>query len=297
MPVERVLDRLRGSVFASRNGDGAEPPEAVLAYRIGRALAHHRRSALVRRIDHALLRLHQGYENLDYEFASNGERRVLERLMEAGDVSVIFDVGANVGDWSRLVCELFPGAAVHCFEIVPKTHERLAAVLAGNANVHVHGVGLSDQAGETYVNYVPGGSAGATVVDGITEEFFGLQTERVSVRVAAGDEVCAEHGVTEIDVLKLDVEGAEYEVLCGFEKMLAAGAIKVVQFEYGYVNIVTKRLLRDFHELLEGAGMVVGKIYPDHVDFRSYKLQHEDFLGPNYLAVHRSQDRVIAALS
>ncbi len=297
MLVKRVLGRLRSGVFVGGHQENGEARGAARAYRVGRALARHRRGALAPRLDHALVRLHQGYENLDYDFASNGERRVLERLAEAGGVSVIFDVGANVGDWTRLVRELFPRATVHCFEIVPKTYKQLAAALADDANVHVHGVGLSDQAGETYVNCVPGGSGVATVVDGITEEFFGVQTERVSVRVAVGDEICAERGVRGIDVLKLDVEGAEYEVLCGFEKMLAAGAIKVVQFEYGYVNIVTKRLLRDFHELLEGAGMAVGKIYPNYVEFRAYKLQHEDFLGPNFLAVHRSQERMIAALS
>jgi hypothetical protein len=70
-----------------------------------------------------------------------------------------------------------------------------------------------------------------------------------------------------------------------------------VQFEYGYVNVLTKHLLRDFHQLLEAAGLVVGKIYPNHVDFRTYRLPDEDFLGPNYLAVRRSQERLIAALS
>ncbi len=76
-----------------------------------------------------------------------------------------------------------------------------------------------------------------------------------------------------------------------------AWCVNAVQFEYGYVNVLTKHLLRDFHQLLEAAGLVVGKIYPNHVDFRTYRLPDEDFLGPNYLAVRRSQERLIAALS
>jgi hypothetical protein len=118
----------------------------------------------------------------------------------------------------------------------------------------------------------------------------------VSARITTGDQFCAQHGFDRIDFLKLDVEGSEYEVLRGFESMLSLGAVDVLQFEYGYVNVLTKHLLRDFHQLLETAGMVVGKIYTDHVDFRTYK-HHEDFLGPNFLAVRRSQERLIATLS
>ena len=62
----------------------------------------------------------------------------------------------------------------------------------------------------------------------------------------------------------------------------------MIQFEYGYVNIVAKFLLYDFYKLLEGYGMKIGKIYPDFVDFRDYRYQDEDFIGPNYLAVHES---------
>ncbi len=268
-----------------------------LLERAGRAMARRRRSRLAPRIDRALVRLHQLYENLDYDFGSNGERRVLERLAQSGEVSVIFDVGANVGTWTQMAADLFPAATIHAFEIVPETYSALASNVAGHPQVHAHPVGLSDHAGDTLVNYVPGGSEAATLVDGAIEEFFQRQTERVSARLEVGDEVAAQQGITAIDFLKLDVEGAEYEVLSGFQTMLASGAIRIIQFEYGYVNVITKHLLRDFYELLEGAEMVVGKIYPGLVDFRPYRLQHEDFLGPNFLAVSRSQEQLIAALS
>lgn len=263
----------------------------------GRGLARHRRGRIAPWVDAALLQLHRGYENLNYDFAANGERWVLERLAQVGGISVVFDVGANVGDWTRLACEFFPDATIHSFEIVPETHTRLAANLAGRSHVHVHDVGLSDHHGDASINYIPEGHGVATLVDGATEAVFGVPTERRHVRLAVGDAVCLEHGITNVDFLKLDVEGAEYDALKGFGKMLTSGAIKVVQFEYGYVNIFTKHLLLDFYELLEAAEMVVGKLYPNYVDFRAYQVQHEDFLGPNFLAVHSSEDRLIAALS
>jgi len=92
------------------------------------------------------------------------------------------------------------------------------------------------------------------------------------------------------------VEGAERLVLKGFSEALDAGRIDVIQFEYGKVAILTHFLLKDFYELFEDKGYAVGKIFPDHVDFRPYKLEDEDFLGPNYLAVRRERADIIEAL-
>ena len=43
---------------------------------------------------------------------------------------------------------------------------------------------------------------------------------------------------------------------------------------------MTHFLLYDFYEFFETRGYVVGKIYPNYVDFRAYDLNDEDFLGP-----------------
>jgi len=58
-----------------------------------------------------------------------------------------------------------------------------------------------------------------------------------------------------------------------------------------------KFLLKDFYDYLRAFGMKIGKIYPNYVEFRSYTLQDENFYGPNYLAVHSSEELLIKALS
>jgi hypothetical protein len=80
------------------------------------------------------------------------------------------------------------------------------------------------------------------------------------------------------------VEGAEHLVLEGLADLLREQRARFVPFEYGRVNILTHFLLRDFYEPFGSHGYLVGKIYPDYVDFREYELSDEDFLGPNYLA-------------
>ena len=41
---------------------------------------------------------------------------------------------------------------------------------------------------------------------------------------------------------------------------------------------------------------MVGKLFPNHVDFRAYDLQDKDFLGPNYVAVRNVKSRIVDAL-
>jgi hypothetical protein len=60
--------------------------------------------------------------------------------------------------------------------------------------------------------------------------------------------------------------------------------VSVVQFEYGWGNIVTKFLLRDYYSYLEQRGYRIGKLFPESVRFREYRFQDEDFIGPNYVA-------------
>jgi hypothetical protein len=88
----------------------------------------------------------------------------------------------------------------------------------------------------------------------------------------------------------------EHRVLKGFSGMLERKVIDLVQFEYGRVSIVHGFLLRDFYAFFRERGYVVGKIYPNYIDFRDYDMSDEDFLGPNYLACRADKADYIDAL-
>lgn len=72
-----------------------------------------------------------------------------------------------------------------------------------------------------------------------------------------------------------DIEGAKYDALIGFEKHIKSGKIKMIQFEYGYINITTKKLLEDFYNYFESKGYVLGKIFPKTVEFRKYEFKYQ----------------------
>jgi FkbM family methyltransferase len=260
-------------------------------------LSKYRRNIWVRKLDSVLIKWHKAYENLDYNFHRNGEADLLKKLKTIQLTSSIFDVGANKGLWSLMVSEFFPQSTIYAFEIVPDTYAHLVTACGQQKNIVTHNIGLSDAEGATTVYYSAEQSGLATCLAGFTENFHKYRPMKVEASVTTGDIFCSDNGVQAIDFLKIDVEGYEHKVIKGFEGMLKKGLIKIIQFEYGYVNVHTHFLLKDFHDYLGAFDMKIGKVYPSYVDFREYQYVDENFYGPNYLAVHLSCADIIDTLS
>jgi FkbM family methyltransferase len=235
-------------------------------------------------------------KNLNYDMTSNGELHVLDCL-SSFDFRTVFDVGANRGDYTRACLERLPKAHIHAFEIAPKTFAALEAAVADCERITLNAFGLSDRAGHIQFNYNTELDDLSTSFDA-TKKLHATGWQTLALPIITGDEYCSNHAISHVDLLKMDVEGAEHLVLAGFRNMLTAGNIAAIQFEYGMVNIYTKFLLVDFWSLLADYGYVLGPIMPRGVVFRDYDPMQEDFLGPpNFLAVQSSKRDLIKALA
>lgn len=227
------------------------------------------------------------FGNASYKPERNGERWLLESLSRE-PIHTVVDVGANIGSWALMAEQCLPNATIYALEAVPDTATILRSKTAGHQRIQCFAVGMAAHTGTLTLKYHPAASTHATFTD-YPHKWSG---EAVGCAVVRGDEFLASQNIGQVDFLKLDVEGAEHLVLQGLESSLRSQRIRFVQFEYGRVNILTRFLLRDFCELFKSYGYVVGKLYPDYVDFREYDLGDEDFLGPNYLACRATDGRV-----
>jgi len=254
-----------------------------------------RRTRLSRLLARIGKRYHGWYEAPPGSIRYNGESMLIGRVAAAGGM-VFFDVGANRGAWTAEVLATAPsGAAVHAFEIAPPTFERLRVELGEQAVIRLNNCGLYDRDGTIGVDYFPGQDMYTTPIRDM--RIHSEDREEVTATVATGDRYSGENAIDQIDLLKIDTEGAEPHVLRGFTGMLEAGRISVIQFEYGMANIYTRFLLSDYYELLQPLGYRIGKLYPEGVLFKDYEPGDEDFLGPNYVAVHESRSELRRALS
>jgi FkbM family methyltransferase len=242
------------------------------------------------------------WKNKQYDVALNGEAALLARLRPFAPTTLI-DVGANIGEWALAACRALPDATVHAFEIADATADVFATNVAAaghGAHVVLNRIGLAATEGEIALFFMPESNTESSTLREAVE--FAAKDQRVSgivettAHVTTGDAYLREHGIAHVDLLKIDVEGAEFSVLEGFADSFAHGAIDMVQFEYGPLNLTTRKLLADYDAFFGAHGFVLGKIYPEGVAFKPYELGDEDFVGPNYLACHERRADIIAAL-
>lgn len=263
-----------------------------LAGRGDRFIARHRRSVPMRWLACGSEAYLRAYKNRNYDQWTNGEGWLLATLCGTS-VRCLFDVGASVGDWTATARGMSPQAVVHCFEAAPQTAARLRRRFAADARVVVNAVGLADHGGEIRLRHFPDAVGFTTSVADYPRD---LPHIEVTAPVTTGDDYVDRQGIEAIDLLKIDVEGGEPQVLRGFERSFVAGRIAAVQFEYGRVNILTRFLLKDFYEFFDGHGFTVGKLYPNYLDLRAYRLEDEDFVGPNFVAVRRDRQDLLDRL-
>jgi FkbM family methyltransferase len=237
--------------------------------------------------------LNRLYENRNHDILSNGELTVIRKFAKY-DPSVIFDGGANTGSYSLLLNRYIPNCKIYSFEPVKATYYKLTANRNGCEMITPVNKGLYKDNCSMEINLFNSDEHSSIFdIQGLEIK---PQTSEV-IELVRGDDFMKEHNIEAIDFLKLDIEGAEFDALKGFEKSINNGKIKAIQFEYGYINITTKALLIDFYNFFESHDYVLGKIFPKNVEFRKYDYKYEDFLGPNFIAVRKSETGLIRTLA
>jgi len=281
-----ALTRLSGRILSSMSQSERES--------VARALSSDRAQPDVAAYNAFSKAFVEGYEGITNTLWTNGEKWLLERLAPF-DLKTIFDVGANHGQWTQLAYDAHPSARIHSFEIVPGTFAMMKDNLAGMADRTIlNSIGLSNREGMAKVHIDPSSDVLSTTLDFASDSAAALDT--IQCPVITGARYCAEHGIERIDFLKIDVEGAEINVLRGFESLIDRQTIRIIQFEYNRGAIVSGFLLRDFFQYFTQRGYTLGKLYPNGVRFHDYSFIDEDFRGPNYVAVLGTEGAVIEAV-
>lgn len=233
------------------------------------------------------------YENSNHNIHYNGELTVLKKLAKINP-EVVIDGGANIGNYATWIHKFNEKAKIYSFEPVEETYEKMVKNVADNKQIVPINRGLFSEEITKEINlYTQDKHASLYEIAGVQQKPLGT----IEIKLIKGEDFVKEHKIDHIDFLKLDLEGADYDALLGFEEMIKEGNVRVIQFEYGYINITSKRLLYDFYQFFLKHDYIIGKVFPKVVEFRDYEFKYEDFLGTNYIAVKKSDTEIINLLS
>lgn len=191
---------------------------------------------------------------------------------------IIFDVGAYKGEYTDYVKSVLPDAECYLFEANKELFEGLK-----NYNAFLLMLGNEVGASNFYVCKGQADEMSSAYNRPVFE-----QVEYETTRVTSGtiDWFCKWNKIKQIDFLKIDVEGAELDVLKGAKRMLTEKRILFAQVEYGGTY--------------PDAGITFKQVinYLDELDYKVYELKGnnliqlteenfiEDYRFANFLITH-----------
>ena len=190
-----------------------------------------------------------------------------KRLLGAAGASVIFDVGAHVGQTAYAYRKLFPKATIYAFEPYEPAFKILQASHRRDPGVRPVPLGLAEEAGTRpfHVNQASANSsilAPSPAVAAYFDPEFTATKEQREIAVTTVDQFMRERQVSQIDLLKLDVQGAELLVLQGARAALEARSVRLIYTEVEFVPLYQHQaLFGDVLSYLTTAGYVFYNLY------------------------------------
>lgn len=199
----------------------------------------------------------------------------------------VLDVGANVGLWTEAAIRAMPGINVHAFEPSPVASAQFAARNAAHLDsgqAVLHNLALGAKKGSFNLHFDSEGS-GLASLHKRRLDHFGIQMSNfLEVQVNTLDDWVKTVNLRPVIALKVDVEGAEFDVLKGAQDTLKI--VSVVQFEFGGTMIDARVFFQDFWYLLNPLGFRIFRLTPFGPQLiPRYSELEETFAFTNYVAV------------
>lgn len=197
---------------------------------------------------------------------------------------IIFDVGANIGNYSIDINDKFSQKTIYSFEPSINTYNNLVTNTKAIQNIKTFNFGMGETIGKMKLyncSEQSGELASVYNKNDVSDNDFTV------INMNTIDNFSTDNNIDIIDILKIDTEGHDFIVLNGCQKMIDDNKVFCIQFEYGPQNIYSRILLKDFfdkyHKKYDFYRIVKDGILP----VNKYSISIENFQLTNYLMINK----------
>lgn len=209
----------------------------------------------------------------------SGEANALS-LLNLPERPIIFDVGANKGDYVQLLYKKFPYAQIHAFEPVRRVYDELKK--NAPSSIKTYNIGFSNAKRVATIHFNPAKLELSSLYERRLEHFNKSLSDSEEIMLSTISDFCRENNIKKIDFLKLDIEGHEFAALQGAKDI----DISAIQFEFGGANLDSRKNFQDFFYLLKDY-TIYRILYNSLLKIERYKEEDEVYLTTNYLAIKK----------
>ena len=134
---------------------------------------------------------------------------MLENAIKKYKIDVVYDIGAHQGNFTKRYQRLLPQTIFHQFEASPNK----------NGSGNWHKVVLSDKDDNTVLFYYDGGTGDTYYRE--TDKFLKSNYKTVELKTKRLDTYVEENNLPLPDLIKIDVQGAELDILKGCDDIIS----------------------------------------------------------------------------
>ena len=219
------------------------------------------------------------------DFSQSGElfvAKFIQSKLEKEPLIIIFDVGANIGGYSKAMSDIFKAnSKIFSFEPSKKTFDLFLEKTKNCNNIIPNNFGFSDKEYNQVLFTNSEGSGLASVYQRKLDHFGINMNKTEEIKLTTIDTYCAENKIERIHFLKLDIEGHELNALNGAKKLINDKKIDFIQFEFGGCNIDSRTYFQDFYYFLKDNYNIYRVLKNGIYELSTYKETYEIFITIN----------------
>lgn len=190
-----------------------------------------------------------------------------KRLLKDNKVSIIFDVGANIGLTVAEYKRFFPKATIYGFEPSEDSFTQLLENCKKLESIYLYKLAISDQTGEHefYINEFCMSNS-LLKVSSQSDKYVDSNLTRnlgsTKVKTITLDEFCQQQSITRINILKMDIQGGELNALKGSVNLLKEQSIDLIYTEVLFAELYKNQgYFFEVYSFLIQYGYILYKIY------------------------------------
>ena len=202
------------------------------------------------------------------------DQRMLIKYLDTQGVKDCFDIGANTGQFARLLRSIDFQGKIYSFEPQSKAFEQLSKSASGDSKWEVYNIGLGNCDGKSIIN-ISKNSVSSSVLD--IDRFLVEtipETEYISreeIKINRLDTFLKKINFKKRFFLKIDTQGFESKILEGAEGCFEE--IYAIQLELACVSLYNgEKLFDEMKNLIESKGFYLSSVENGLTDLNNGRL-------------------------